>query len=251
MKVALCLYGHFRTFEHCWPGLKEHLLDRYDVDVFASAWLDSTGDFHPIEWEATPQLNAGWAPGTTNVPIEYVQTVLDRLKPKDVHFDQYWLHEHQFSKIVEDVYKDRPGTDFEHRPKSSLSQNFQRHIAISLKRQQELRQGWNYDAVICTRYDIEYTKPIVIEDWDLNVLTVPNRFTFIGTDDIWGLASSQIMDVWGDQINNIDALRDRSDFYLQVHQWLFQWLEYKNIKWQDTSMNNLGIGIRRNTYTQY
>lgn len=249
MKVALCLSGHFRTFNECWPSLKVNLLDRYDVDIFASAWIDSTGDFYPIEWVEDTYNNNGYAPGTQPVTTEYIQTVIEKLKPKDIHLDHYWLHEDRFAQIVKDVYRYRPGTDFKHKPKVPLSMNWQRYVAVKLKQQAEVRQGWKYDIAISTRYDIEYTKPMILEELDLNLLTVPNRFTHVGTDDIWGVGPNHVIDTWADQINHIEALAVRNDFYLQVHQWLFQWLEFNNIKWQDSG--NLGIGIRRKDWIQF
>ena len=38
LKIAVQLFGHFRTFEKCAQALKENLLDRYDCDVFIHTW---------------------------------------------------------------------------------------------------------------------------------------------------------------------------------------------------------------------
>ena len=38
MKIAVCLYGHLRTWEHCYESLKKNLLDLYDCDVFMHTW---------------------------------------------------------------------------------------------------------------------------------------------------------------------------------------------------------------------
>ena len=49
MKTALCLYGHFRSFDNCWPGLQEYLIKpNHITDIFTMAWVDSVGHFkHP------------------------------------------------------------------------------------------------------------------------------------------------------------------------------------------------------------
>jgi hypothetical protein len=249
MRVALCLFGHFRTFNYCWPSLKANLIDRYKPDIFASAWTDSTGDFYPIEWLQDTYNNNGWAPGTYPVATDYVQRAIDLLQPVDFHIDHYYLHDARFAKMVEQIYKDKEGVDFRHKPKVPLSQNWMRNICVSMKRQCEIRQGWDYDVVICTRYDIEYTKPIILEELDLSVLTVPNRFSHIGTDDIWGAGPSKFIDIWGEQINRIDEIAYRDDFHLTVHEWLCKWLAYNNVPWVDSG--NLGVGIRRNGYVQF
>ena len=38
MKIAVCLFGHLRTYEHCWENLRKHLIDLYDCDVFMHTW---------------------------------------------------------------------------------------------------------------------------------------------------------------------------------------------------------------------
>jgi hypothetical protein len=40
MKVALCISGHTRTFEDCFPNIKKYILDKYNPDVFISTWTD-------------------------------------------------------------------------------------------------------------------------------------------------------------------------------------------------------------------
>ena len=37
-RIALCLSGHVRTFERTFPGLKRHLLEPHDPDVFIHTW---------------------------------------------------------------------------------------------------------------------------------------------------------------------------------------------------------------------
>lgn len=41
-KVAVQLFGHLRTYKECYQSLKEHLLDKYDCDVFCILGTQST-----------------------------------------------------------------------------------------------------------------------------------------------------------------------------------------------------------------
>jgi hypothetical protein len=41
MKVALLLTGFTRSYDSTYPYLKEHILDKYDVDIYISSWLES------------------------------------------------------------------------------------------------------------------------------------------------------------------------------------------------------------------
>ena len=46
MKVAVCFFGHLRTFKECAPHLKHNLLNRYDCDLFMHTW--STYNHHTV-----------------------------------------------------------------------------------------------------------------------------------------------------------------------------------------------------------
>lgn len=38
MKIALILTGHIRGHEHCYPSIKNNILDKFDTDIFVSSW---------------------------------------------------------------------------------------------------------------------------------------------------------------------------------------------------------------------
>ena len=38
MKIAIQLFGHLRTYDKCYQYLKNHLLNKYDCDVFMHTW---------------------------------------------------------------------------------------------------------------------------------------------------------------------------------------------------------------------
>lgn len=46
MKIAVCFFGHLRTFKECAPHLKHNLLNRYDCDLFMHTW--STYNHHTV-----------------------------------------------------------------------------------------------------------------------------------------------------------------------------------------------------------
>ena len=62
MKVALCLTGHFRTFDYVFPYLKKNILDVYNPDVFGFVWSDSLGYYlHPHD-TYDPRFKYGYDP---------------------------------------------------------------------------------------------------------------------------------------------------------------------------------------------
>ena len=44
MKIAVCFFGHLRTFKKCAPHIKTNLINRYDCDLFMHTW--STYNHH-------------------------------------------------------------------------------------------------------------------------------------------------------------------------------------------------------------
>jgi hypothetical protein len=38
LKIAVCFFGHLRTFKQCAPNLRKNLLQRYDCDLFMHTW---------------------------------------------------------------------------------------------------------------------------------------------------------------------------------------------------------------------
>lgn len=40
MKIAVCFFGHLRTFKRCAPYIKKNLLNHYDCDLFMHTWSE-------------------------------------------------------------------------------------------------------------------------------------------------------------------------------------------------------------------
>ena len=48
MKIAVCLFGHLRTYKYCCEALNKNLLNLYDCDVFMHTW--STVESTTVTW---------------------------------------------------------------------------------------------------------------------------------------------------------------------------------------------------------
>ena len=61
MKIAVCFFGHLRTFKRCAPYIKFNLFKHYDCDLFMHTWSDynhQTKTWHenqPIEGKVSQQ----------------------------------------------------------------------------------------------------------------------------------------------------------------------------------------------------
>lgn len=242
MKVALCLYGHFRCFAQCLPNLLANIIQPYQPDIFAMAWMDSFGHYlHPPDTD-NPKSHPGFVVDNNSVQADYLTQVLNVLNPVDIHLDHYFLHDSTFAEMInrlQDYHHPWP----HHRPKGTLSLNYIRKIVISMKRKQEEKQGFQYDRVICTRWDIEHPVYIDLTQHDPNLLVLPNSHGPNVTGDIWASGSSDLIDIWGQQFDGIQQLVNNGTFSLGPHEWMKSWLAYKNVPWQNR--DDLGVWIRR------
>ncbi|MDR2906231.1 MAG: hypothetical protein LBU73_09785 [Helicobacteraceae bacterium] len=55
LKIAVCFFGHLRTFNKCAPFLCKNLLDKYDCDLFMHTW--STLDHTTKAWHNARKTN--------------------------------------------------------------------------------------------------------------------------------------------------------------------------------------------------
>lgn len=242
MKVALCLSGHFRSFESCYANLKSNLIDVYNPDIFIMAWIDNFGyHIHPTE-TTNPKTHPGFAIDSPPVPSSYVQEMLKLLNPLDIHLDHYYLHDANFQMMLNQLEAYHHPWEH-HRPKGTLSLNFTRKIVMTMKQRQEQMQGYRYDRVICTRWDIDHAARINLESHDPNVITLPNVHGPDVTSDVWAAGPSHLLDAWAEQFNCIDELVKINQFSLGTHEWMKSWFSYKQIPWQNR--DDLGVYTRR------
>lgn len=241
MRVALCLYGHFRSFDRCWENLRQHIIEPYQPDVFAQAWVDTMGFWLPRTSTPDPRNHPGFRLDSPPVDPLYIRQVLEVLKPKDVQLDHYYLHDSRFQTIMSHLgnFHNREET---HAPKSALSMNWIRGVAISMKQLHELRNDWVYDQVIVTRWDINHTIPVPIKEFDPNIIT----FMKGGADhpgDTWACGPSHLMDQWGAQFEGIPELVANGTMDLGPHDWQEAWFKLKQIPW--INRDDLGTNVLR------
>lgn len=236
MRVALCLYGHFRSFDRTYPNLKTQILDRYQPDIFMQAWTDTMGFWLPRHATPDPRNHPGFKLDSPPVPPGYLRSVINELKPVDMQLDHYYLHNHRFQQQSE-ALREFHNVEETAAPKSALSMNWIRGTTILMKRRHEMLHKFRYDRVIVTRWDINHTKPINLEELDSDVIT----FMKGGGDhpgDTWACGPSDWMDVWGEQYFSINELVEKKTMNCGPHEWQTAWFEHKNVPW----VNNADLG---------
>jgi len=186
MKVALCFSGLPRFVEQTYQYWLRSLIKPYNPDVFIHTWewSDKWNPNHNI----ADQLQSLYNPIV--VQIESTKTF-----DTSIYTDRVWPHRTT--------------------PQTVLSQWYSIGQSIKHKSDYETRMGFKYDIVVRCRFDW-YLKEIILENNSMvNVALTPtlsgHRFTYdgqiyVGINDQFGYASSDIMNVYGRLFDNIPSL---------------------------------------------
>ena len=241
--TALCLYGHFRSFDDCWPALHENLIRPNEIScIFTMAWMDSMGYFKHPEASPDPITHPGYDTLSQPVGTSWLQQTVGRLNPTAVHFDNYHLHENRFSQMVTKL-SDFHHPSEHHRPKGTLSQVWGRCASLKLAAEHESRHGFTFDRIICTRWDIAYSKPILISELDPERVSMDGMYGPDVISDAWACGPSNLMQAWSRQFESIDQLVVNKTMNLGPHEWLRAHFDHCCIPW--TNRPDIGIWIRR------
>jgi len=243
MKIALCLYGHFRSFEECWPSLQEYLIKPNCITaIFTMSWMDSMGHFTHPESSVDPVSHPGYNIHSQPVNMHWLQKTTEHLNPVAVHFDNYNLHDRRFSQMVDDL-SDFHHASQHHRPKGTLSQVWARSASLKLAADHEDRYGFCFDRIVCTRWDIAYTKPILLDELELDVVTMDGMYGADVISDAWASGPSNYMRLWGQQFESISTLVANRTMSLGPHEWLHAHFTQHQIAWNNQP--DVGIWIKR------
>jgi hypothetical protein len=242
-RIALCLYGHFRCFDQCWPNLFENLIKPNNIsDIFAVSWVDSFGYFQsPLESQ-NHKRHPGFSESSPSVSNDYIYSVIQHLKPKRLHLDNYFMHDAIFQNMLSTL-SDWHHPSENHRPKGTLSQVYGRCNSLKLAAYEEKVQNVTYDRVVCTRYDIDYTRPILISSLDPDVISTDGMFGPDIISDAWTCGPSHLMQLWSLQFTAINRLVEKKTMNLGPHEWLASHFKEFNIAWNIHP--ELGIFIHR------
>lgn len=230
MKVAVCLSGHFRSFNRIYQSIINNLIEPNHADVFIAAWVDNMGNWLPRTATPNPRNHPGFRLDSPVVSCEFISDVITILKPKAMHLDHYFLHDQQFQTMLHQ-YNDWHSSDIHHAPKSTLSMNWIRQVSIKLKYWYEQQHNFMYDYVVYTRFDIEHRKRLDISQLDSNIITCCKGGADWHPGDIWFGGPSNLMDTVGNQFSNIDELIDAKTFNFGPHEWQYAYFKYKQIPW--------------------
>ncbi len=199
MKVAVCISGHVRNLAKNVESLKKHILDLHDCDIFCSTWdtygwrvegnnIDDKGGFKGFDYES----------GLVNH-----DEVIKSLNPKTYIYEHYPIIDKM--KVAKSVpYKTRLRVPHD-RPENSVSQAYKMLQCNMLKKNCEMLNGFKYDAVVKTRFDIKYHGNLVDYFKDGKIVT-PICESYDLASDLVAIGNSKDMDSYSSIFEELDNI---------------------------------------------
>lgn len=138
MRIALLMCGQPRTLEFCFPSLKKHVLDVYHPDVFVCSDEQEARLielFRPVKIDVKPQ--------------EYIDTEIANMRLR-YHSPEDETMVHKDLSIAWKVWR-----------------------AAQLKREFEAEEGFTYDVVLISRFDVKFAGVQPIENVEEKTIYVP------------------------------------------------------------------------------
>jgi len=179
MKLAICISGQPRNFKQSYESLKTYFLDKYDCDIY----------FHTWKTDSFESTNFGFGNQQYNLNEKDFNDLINLYQPKN-----YILE----NPIVFDAsgYK----CPIWRQPLNNTLSMF-----YSIYRSFQLIEG-NYDYVIRTRFDVNYSnfnlefpeEGIILPEWNTDI-----RVKSRGYYDVFALGKPEDMKIYSQVFSNI------------------------------------------------
>ena len=170
MKVALLLTGHMRCWQQVFPNTKQHLLDKYNPDIFIHTW-DSEA-----YWD--PHSQKGVTEGGPKLDVEAIK---ETYNPVHMVVDHYENFEQNFEERAKQF------TTFYHVPKNQISMWYKVGRGMTMIEDYMMFSGVTYDLIIRLRPDLVFNEPL--PDFDMN------KFYTLGYRNHMGQGTSDMIQV--------------------------------------------------------
>lgn len=229
MKVALCLYGPYRHFNTVSSGLRQHLFEPLDIDVFSCVYDATSIGLYPSESthpRHTHQQNTSVSPNRDF-------SVLSNLGSKAL--ETFDFESKSFTSAVS-VLQSQIGTVVSQYPLAFWANLWAQEKVVDLKNSFEQK----YDFVIVSRADILYQNKL--PDWcfEQDKLTLHRKFGCSSPCDFWFMGNETHTTVAAQRFSNFP------NHYAHPHQLFTDCLNQHNIPW---SFADLPLNVVQRRYT--
>jgi len=279
MKVALCLSGLVGSMigpagkvassgGHgglIHPAMGKHflektLLNNHDTDVFLHSWSTELKDEIESTWN--PKLGVIEKQIDFKVDIKKYGIDNDLIKlSKDKRYAASVNYHSKYNKEGKAYTTQEEGNNryFEHMKNIAWrahSRWYSNSESIKLKQKYEKENGFKYDWVLLSRFDVFYNKTFNLKDLDKNCFYGGSRYSDSGSkrhdydfafEDFWYLASSDVMDKFGNLV--YDNIYDYCiDSPYSAREVATEIVGEKNIKLLQKARGGSDFNLIRNVY---
>lgn len=238
-KIAVCFFGHLRTYKECAPFLKLNLLRYYDADLFMHTWsmLDHNT---PTWWDERDD--------------EFVDSGFKRIRQEGQTNEADIIEAYgEFKKIIieEQIVEDLGfiGTISKFGVKSSY---YTRGAACKLAQQYATENNVKYDYIVLIRPDCWIKKPLLLEAFTENIETDINKTIFIpvnaGPDGYPAIATDIIIYAKSEPMFAFCENTDVVIEHLLNYNWHYQDFLESHISWQLTKAKLFAKYLRNFSY---
>jgi len=245
MKIALCLTGHVRRYESCRDRLFYAIVSKFRPDIFIHSWdeqgLGLNGRSKDALNEETLEVirkNARY--GDSYVEYKRGGSVITssyfaHMNPKQVVIEKYSDVEPEILNIAERITNKR---SFDY-PPNFLSSQRKGYLCDQLRIQHEQENGFTYDAIIKTRFDIMYQAYFDIHE-NLDVLRIPYAQSYDIFSDIFAISNGTTMEKYCSFYPKVETFV-KDNVHFNPHEVLLEHVKREGIEFVIDSDLNLDI----------
>lgn len=202
LRVALCISGQMRTFRQCHRGLKKHVLDPLNPDVFVHTWSNS-GYTHHLKQLMEEMGRVGeFEVAEERVTYETLDDLYAPSKAVIEDFDPSYTYELEGKSVPESLKQAEPN-----HCKGALPMYFKIKRCNDLKSTWEQEHNFKYDLVIRLRPDLMFQESIpaeVIEQRDILWYEEGGGNPSYQFNDKFALSNSEFMDYYTSVWDHLD-----------------------------------------------
>lgn len=222
MRTALCLSGQPKGLLECSDSIIKNIIEPNDCDVFIHTWWDE---------ETVGQKYRGGRPEFKSMVLPDVPKHIKQIyKPQSMLVEK----QIQFPNWVADS-KYQPGDKAFVFAIQSMFYSIK--MANMLKRIYEDQAGCEYDAVMRSRFDLQFNQPIKFNELDLKKITTKNSCTHTNycCADHWAVSNTDNMDIYSSTFDHI------YNMYANGIIWCGELFLGKQLEKNQISINNIDI----------
>jgi hypothetical protein len=220
MKVAVCLTGHMRTWEACFPSFKRYIIDIYNPDIFIHTWDKLNTKTNNNNYINDDSVN--------------INSIIEQYNPKDIIIENWADVKNSIENrskyfINKGIYDD---------PVNTISQHRKWFLCNELKNNYEKSHQISYEIVLKTRPDVVFTDNFIF-NVD-NLIYTPTLYSYETISDILAYGSSHLINIYCDIYNNLESIYDISQLrrysLFNPHNVLMNYLLINNIQYKKINM---------------